>query len=96
MGELPRGTTDFDLRRELGIPGLEQDPAVYSRRVWAGALAILTAITADPGVQQALLALLPSMVPAPYIPVVSAILAAILALRSKLTDPRPVRGSDGS
>lgn len=70
---------------------LTQDPYSTSRRVWAGALALLAGITADPGVQAALLDLLPALVPTPYVPVVAAILSAMLAWRSKQMDPRPIR-----
>jgi hypothetical protein len=71
-----------------------QDPPLVSKRVWAGISAGATAILVDPAVQTALIGALPTVVPVPYLPIATAVLAAALALWSKRTDPRPVRSED--
>lgn len=59
-----------------------QDPGMESKRVWAAMFAVLTAILAAPEIQEMLGA---------WAPVATAILSAVLASWSKLSDPRPTR-----
>jgi hypothetical protein len=70
-----------------------QDPTLVSKRVWAGVSAAATAVLIDPSVQTALTGLLPAVVPAPYLPLATALIAAGLAAWSKASDHRPRRGS---
>ena len=59
-----------------------QDPSGTSKRIWATAFAVLTAVLAVPEVQALL---------GPWAPVVTAVLSAGLAAWSKAADPRPAR-----
>jgi hypothetical protein len=69
-----------------------QDSPLASKRMWASVSGVTTAVLVDPSVQAALTALLPAVVPTPYLPLATALIAAGLAAWSKFADPRPVRG----
>jgi len=61
---------------------VKQSASLHSERVWAGVFATLTAVLAVPEVQAIL---------GPWAPVVTAIVSGLLAVWSKLSDPRPTR-----
>ncbi len=67
---------------------LYQDPAGVSKRVWSVVLMGLSVVLMDPGIQQALVALLPAFVPVQYLPAAGVLLAAVLTTTSKMLDPR--------
>ena len=67
---------------------LTQDPLRKSKRVGSAGLAILTAVLADPTVQQGIMAVI-GVTLGPYAPIVTAILSAALAIWSKQSDKRP-------
>jgi hypothetical protein len=76
--------------------GEEREPVPYqdrwsaSKRVGAAVSAIVTGVLAEPSVQTALTGLLPAVVPAPYLPLATAVIGAGLAIWSKASDPRPI------
>jgi len=84
----------FDLRKELGIPGLEQDPVIHSWRVWGAFWTFCAGVLAIPEVQTAIVAAAGAAVPVAWAPVVPAILGVIWPLMSKYKDNRPVKGKD--
>jgi len=61
---------------------VKQDPASASRRYWAAGFAAVTAVLVVPEVQALLGA---------WAPVATALVSALLAVLSKLTDARPAR-----
>jgi hypothetical protein len=75
----------------MGTELFFQDPAWRSWRLWGGFWAATAGILSLPEVQSAAVAVLPHVIPTPYLPVASAILGALWPVISKARDPRPVR-----
>ena len=74
--------TDYKAAEAAINQVVKQSAPLHSERVWAAVLAALTAVLAVPEVQAIL---------GPWAPVVTAIVSGLLAVWSKLSDPRPTR-----
>lgn len=68
---------------------LTRSAPLRSTRVWAGAMGLVTAVLAMPETQSLLMALLTTYAPVQWLPVLSALTTAALALLSRARDPRP-------
>jgi hypothetical protein len=67
-----------------------QDRPGASLRVWSTISTALTGVLVLPPVQAELTALLPAVIPAPYVPLATVVLAGALSALSKAKDKRPV------
>ena len=68
-----------------------QDAPWRSWRLWGGFWAALAGILSLPEVQAAAVAVLPHVIPTPYLPIASAVFGALWPVISKARDLRPVR-----
>lgn len=68
---------------------LTRSAPLRSTRVWAGAMGLVTAVLAMPETQSLLLALVHEYAPVQWLPVLSALTTAALAMLSRARDPRP-------
>lgn len=68
-----------------------QDPPHTSKRLWASSASLLTVILMAPEVQAELYKLLPMWIPAEYMPMAMALIAAGLSWWSKQQDVRPIK-----
>lgn len=68
---------------------LTRSAPLRSTRVWAGAMGLVTAVLAMPETQSFLMAVLASYAPVEWLPVLSALTTAALAMLSRARDPRP-------